>query len=467
MFQNKTFPYLMKINQNPDFNQAYAISPIDGRYAAKLKILSSYCSEYALFHYRIKVELAYLAYLSKFKFLRQLKKNDHTSINRLIEVYDIDDFNQIKNIEKKINHDVKAVEYYLVDKLATTSLKDLTNFVHFGLTSEDTNNLAYGLMFQDIKNKVLLPFLKQFILDLKILAKENKNSVFLARTHGQPAIPTTFTKEIVNYIVRLDKQYKRIQAFVFEGKCNGAVGNYSGFYFIDPKINWIKLTDELIASFGLKPNHYTTQILPYDNWIEFFQIIKLVNGIIYDLSINLWQYIMLGIIKQKDQTTVGSSTMPQKINPIDFENAEGNSQLANSQIEFYESKLIHSRLQRDLSDSTVRRSFGATIGYSLLSWQSCSNGLKKISIDEDYCQNELDNHWEILAEPLQLFIKHNDKKKAYELLKSLTQGKKISRTKFRKIITLISKKYKLPLKEISPEKYTGAIKELVKQIINY
>jgi len=447
-------------------NPEKAITPIDGRYAKQTQFLSNYFSEIALVKYRITIEIAYLLKLAHYKVI-SLSKKESSLINKIINEFDSEEFNKVKTIEKKINHDVKSIEYYLRTKLKEKKLDRLISFIHFGLTSEDINNLSYALILSDFKREILIPQLLKLLNQLRKLIRLTVNIPMLARTHGQPAVGTTFAKEIANYYYRLEKQFKKVKQFVFEGKCNGAVGNFNAASFVYPNINWIDFSNNFIHGMSLKPNLYTTQILPYDNWLEFFQIIILINGILFDMSINMWQYIMLNVIQQKqDINHVGSSTMPQKINPIDFENAEGNLQIANNQFELYVRKLVSSRLQRDLSDSTVRRNFGATLSYTILAWNSIIRGLNKITVNNKIVKTELNNHWEILAEAVQTYLRSTNSNAAYEKLKKLTQGKTLTKSLYFDILKKLNLDKVTKLKKLSPEKYIGLAEKLTKLIIN-
>lgn len=426
-----------------------AITPLDGRNYLKIKELSEYFSEFALTKYRIYVEIKYLEFFSKARMFSFKSKNIK---------FDEKEFLKVKEIEKKINHDVKAVEYYLKEKFSSP-------FIHLGLTSEDTNNLAYGLMLKEFKEKVLLEDLLQLINKLELMAREWKSIPMLARTHGQPAVTTTVGKEIVNYVYRLRKQLKRLREFKFEGKCNGAVGNLNVLKTAMPSKNWLKLSGDFVTSLGLIPNSYTTQILFYDNYLEFFQIVLLVNGVLYDLCINIWQYIMLEVFNQKKkEREVGSSTMPQKVNPIYFENAEGNLGLANSMFEFFERKLIHSRLQRDLSDSTIRRNFGESLGYTILGWRNIRSGLDRLSVNKNHLTEELNNHWEVLTEAVQVVLRLKGDHRGYEKMKDLVRGKTMSKEEYFELLRSLGLENDKKLKDLTPEKYIGYAEELTKRL---
>jgi adenylosuccinate lyase len=446
--------------------QTEPITPIDGRNQQKLLSLSAYFSEYALNKYRLKIEIEYLKKLSKEKIIPLLTKKDLASIDRLIETFDSQKNKAIKKIEAVTNHDVKAVEYYLRDQLKKIHLQKVIPFVHIGATSEDINNLSYACILKDSGCEIMEPLLATILKSLKDLSIATKNVPLLGRTHGQPAVTTTVAKEIVNYYYRLQKQQKRLSQFKFEGKFNGAVGNFNAIYFVYPDVDWIKFSTEFVTSLDLQPNLLTTQILPYDNWIEYFQIISLINGILFDFSINIWEYIMLEVFSQKRKAgEVGSSTMPQKINPINFEHAEGSLQVANSLFEMYGRKLVASRLQRDLSDSTVRRTFSEAFGYTVLGWQSIVQGLSKITVNSVHIQEELSSHWEILAEAIQTYLRSRNDEKAYEKLKDLTQGKKITRELYLDMLKILKLDKEEKFINLSPEKYSGLAEKLVDKFL--
>ncbi len=445
--------------------QGQAITPLDGRNFQKIKNLSQYFSEFALTKYRIFIETEYLKVLLKNKITRNFTGQENKIISLLSDKFDEKSFVEVKKIEEEIVHDVKAVEYYIRSKLEKTSLKDVTSFIHFGMTSEDTNNLAYALILKDFKEKIAEAELLQLINQLAQMAKKYADIPLLARTHGQPAVGTTVGKELANYVYRLRKQLLKLRKFRFEGKCNGAVGNNNALKTVLPEKNWLKITSDFVFGLGLDPNPYTSQILYYDNFLEFFQIISLVNGILHDLCVNLWIYVMLEVFVQiKKEKEVGSSTMPQKVNPINFENAEGNLQLANGMMEFFERKLTHSRLQRDLSDSTIRRNFGEAMGYSILAWKNLMIGLEKLSVNENRLKAEIENRWEILTEAIQTTLRLKNDKKAYEKMKTLVRGKTINQDEYKKILIDLGLDRNKNLSDLTPSKYIGYATELTKQL---
>ncbi len=441
-----------------------SISPLDGRYFLKLHNLKDYFSEFSLVKHRILIEIKYLFLLSKQKIIRDFQKNEQDFLNNLFINFDKKEFEKVKKIEEKINHDIKAVEYYLQKKLLTTSLKDIVSFIHFGLTSEDINNLSYSLILFNFKKEVLEKRIDKLINQIFLLAKEWKNEVILARTHGQIAVPTTIGKELMNYYHRLKKQFQKIKNFQFEGKLNGAVGNFNALDFAYSDKNWLKISEEFVRSFGLQPNLYTTQILFYDNYLEFFQIIQLINLILIDFSVNIWQMIMLEIFEQrKKEEEVGSSTMPQKVNPINFEQVEGSLGVANSMFNFFIQKLSHSRLQRDLSDSIVRRIFGESLGFTILGWQSLENGLKKIFPNKSFLKEELNNNYQVLTEAVQIVLRLKNNIKAFDKVKELTRGKKLTKDEYLQLLNKLGLKDNKKLKDLTPEKYLGLAKKLVEK----
>lgn len=441
-----------------------SISPLDGRYFLKLHNLKDYFSEFSLVKHRILIEIKYLFLLSKQKIIRDFQKNEQDFLNNLFINFDKKEFEKVKKIEEKINHDIKAVEYYLQKKLLTTSLKDIVSFIHFGLTSEDINNLSYSLILFNFKKEVLEKRIDKLINQIFLLAKEWKNEVILARTHGQIAVPTTIGKELMNYYHRLKKQFQKIKNFQFEGKLNGAVGNFNALDFAYSDKNWLKISEEFVRSFGLQPNLYTTQILFYDNYLEFFQIIQLINLILIDFSVNIWQIIMLEIFEQrKKEEEVGSSTMPQKVNPINFEQVEGSLGVANSMFNFFIQKLSHSRLQRDLSDSIVRRIFGESLGFTILGWQSLENSLKKIFPNKSFLKEELNNNYQVLTEAVQIVLRLKNNIKAFDKVKELTRGKKLTKDEYLQLLNKLGLKDNKKLKDLTPEKYLELVKKLVEK----
>lgn len=448
------------------FNSLTAVSPIDGRYREKLKDLSSYFSELALINYRVKIEALYLIELAKIGVARKLKKKERDFLASLFKKFALQDAQKVKEIEKVTNHDVKAIEYFIKEKIKNTSLADLQEYIHFALTSEDVNNLAYSLMIKECLQEVYLPCLHKLIKQISLLASRYKKVAMLAHTHGQPASPTTLGKELSVFVHRLKTQVRLFPRLT--GKLNGAVGNYNAHTIAFPKIDWLKISQNFINSLGLQPNLITTQIENHDTWAQLFQTMVRINNILIDFNQDLWTYISLDYLKQKTvKGEVGSSTMPHKINPIDFENSEGNLGVANSLLNHLAQKLPISRLQRDLSDSTVCRNIGVALAHSLLAFKSTQKGLEKIEVNQKIINQNLQNHPEVLAEAIQVILRREGLKMPYESLKKLTRGKRVTLNRFHRFIDSlkISAKIKRELKKIRPENYLGLAEELTTRVI--
>ncbi|OGK33673.1 adenylosuccinate lyase [Candidatus Roizmanbacteria bacterium RIFCSPHIGHO2_12_FULL_36_11] len=438
------------------------ISPLDGRYASQLTELNKFFSDFAYFKYRLLVEIKYLLFLSSEKIIEPITKKQADKINRLWREFSHVDAKRIKTIEDKIKHDVKAIEYFLQEKFAKKNLSVFASYLHLCLTSDDVNNLAYSLMLLQSKKEIILPELKKIMEQLKILIKIYADSAMLGRTHGQPAVPTTFGKELANFYQRLKKQEEKLSRFTFEGKLSGAVGNFNAMAFVFPTVDWLQKSKKFVSSLGLQPNLYTTQILPYDNWIEFFQTLALVNQILMNLSQDVWIYIMLEDLKLKVvEKEVGSSTMPQKVNPINFENAEGNLQIANSLFQFFQNKLSVSRLQRDLSDSPVKRSMGSALGYTIVAWKSLQLGLAKIDVNRQKSNETLNNHWEVLTEAVQTFLRLKKDSKGYDKVKDLVRGKQLNKEDYLELLKQLGLANEEKLVKLKPENYLGLAKKLV------
>ena len=416
--------------------------------------------------YRLKVEVEYLISIGNEKGIHELGPFSTTEQTRLREIYK--NFNsasaeKVKRIEAITNHDVKAIEYYLRDKLKKT----LHPWVHFALTSEDVNNLSYSLMWQDGLQQAYLSTLQLINKELKKLARKYKKSSMLALTHGQPATPTTLGKELAVFYARLDRQIKQIKTHKFLGKFGGATGTWSAHVVAYPKTNWKRFAKRLIKSLGLEPNMITTQIEPHDSLAESYHQIIRVNSILTDLCRDMWSYISRGILAQKKISgEVGSSTMPHKINPIHFENAEGNLCLSSSLLTHLAAKLTISRMQRDLSDSTTLRNQGVALGYSYLALRNISKGLGRITINKVQMANELDSHWEVLAEAVQTILRKSGKQDAYEQLKELTRGQSINEESLAKFVLglKIPDDDKQTLLSLTPESYIGIAPKLVELI---
>ena len=448
-----------------------AINPLDGRYYEKTRALAEYFGEPALMKYRVMVECKYLINLSLFGKikLRRFTKNEIKILENLYEKFNDDSYQKIKNFEAITNHDVKAVEYFIKEKLSKTSLKDSIEWVHFALTSEDTNNISYALILSESVEKVLMPKLKEIKKELSVLAKHYKNLPMLARTHGQPATPTTFGKEMNVFASRIDRGLDHMLGQKILVKLNGASGNYNAHIAAFPKMAWLKFSKNFVLDlnkklmFKLELNEVTTQIEPHDSYIELFDRFKGINNMLIDFNQDMWRYISDDWINQKPKEgEVGSSTMPHKINPIDFENSEGNLGIANALFEFFARKLSISRLQRDLSDSTVERSFGTAFGHSFLAYVMLLKGLSKISVNENKIKEDLLSHPEIITEGIQTILRREGVAMPYEKLKNLTRGKKITLEEIYKFIDSLEVdiKIKKELKKITPENYIGLASRL-------
>jgi len=443
------------------------ISPLDGRYISKVENLGEIFSEYGLIKYRIHVEVEWFIYLFndlKLKGTKVLTQREQKDLRDLVEYFDVKSAERVKAIEKETNHDVKAVEYYMKENLKNGSLVNYLEFIHFACTSEDINNLAYALMIKEGLENEYIPVLSGVKFDLKALGKKYVDVSMLSRTHGQPASPTTVGKEFINFAARLDRQLKQLKKVEIFGKINGATGNYNAHYTSYPNIDWFKNNQKFVKNLGLKPNLYTTQIEPHDFYAELFDCMKRVNNIILDLDRDAWMYISYGFFKQKlKKGEVGSSTMPHKVNPIDFENSEGNVCLANALLEGMGSKLQVSRMQRDLSDSTVERNIGLCFGYSILAYKSTIKGLNKLEINKEKIKEDLDDNFAVLAEPIQTVMRRYKVEGAYEKLKGLTRGKKVTKAGLKKFLQKldIPKAEIKRLEKLTPENYIGIAKELV------
>ena len=446
----------------------HLLSPLDGRYAETTSPLRDHFSEFAFLRDRVRVELNFLPALSKTGLVRPLSDSESAHLKAVLANFSDADAELILEYERKTRHDVKAIEYFIQSKLQGTSLEDLIPWIHFGLTSEDTNSVGQAIALKESKDKVILPAIQLQITNLSDFALKYKSVPMLARTHGQFAVPTTLGKEFAVYIARLKKTRDEIASHKFEAKLTGAVGNFNALQSAVPNVDWIAFSQEFVSSFGLEPNLLTTQILPYDNWVRYFDLIRLTNSILIDFAQDVWRYISDGYLKQAVVAgEVGSSTMPQKVNPIDFENAEGNLGVANSLFAHYAQKLTVSRLQRDLSDSTVRRTFGTALGHSLLAWTNFQRGLKRIAPDEEKLTAELNAHWEVVSEGAQTILRAAGKSDAYESLKEQTRGRVLTESDYKNWCNSIDvdEPTREKLKALSPESYIGLAIQLTESII--
>ena len=444
-----------------------AISPIDGRYAAKVSELSECFSEYALLKNRVKVEVIWLITLSQEVTIpecRLLSVTEEQKLRQIIVNFTPAEAEKVKTIEAVTNHDVKAVEYYLKEQLTDTSLDDISEFIHFACTSEDINNLSHALMLKD--GLKILRSQQQLIIDhISTLAREFKTVPMLARTHGQTASPTTIGKELAVFAQRLQKQSDKINSVELLGKLNGAVGHFNAHLSSYPDVDWIELTQKVIETeLGLKQNLFTTQIEPHDYMAELFDILTRWNTILIDFNRDLWTYISMGYFGQKTiKGEVGSSTMPHKVNPIDFENSEGNCGLANAVFHHLSMKLPISRLQRDLTDSTVLRNMGVGFGYSMIAYKSALKGIGKLKLNEQKLAEDLNDAWEVMAEPIQTVMRKAGIEKPYEKLKELTRGQKIDRETIQKFVEGLDLEAadKRRLLQMTPANYIGMADKIV------
>ena len=446
-----------------------AVSPVDGRYQHKTQSLSLYFSEFALIYYRLVVEVRWLESLAANETIRELPQMDSESnafLNDLLNHFNEEEALKIKDYEKQTNHDVKAVEYYLKEKMEQSpSLKKITGFIHFACTSEDINNLAYALMIKEAIGQIIQPTLAETIGGITLLGKQHADVAMLARTHGQPATPTTMGKELINVVARLKRPMQQLAEVLISAKFNGAVGNYNAHVIAYPEVDWRKHCAQFVTNLGLSFNAYTTQIEPHDGIAEVSHLMIRINNILLDYTRDIWSYISLGYFKQKTiALEVGSSTMPHKVNPIDFENAEGNLGLANTLFSHFADKLTQSRLQRDLSDSTVLRNLGVAFAYALIAYQSMVKGNEKLHINKQALQHDLDANWEVLAEAIQTVMRRYNIPNAYEQMRDLTRGLRIDAEKLRQFVKLldIPDEAKRQLLALTPEKYTGLASQLVK-----
>ncbi len=445
-----------------EYSTIKAITPVDGRYQAKTENLQDIFSEFGLIKNRLFVELRWLKKLSKETNITELQELTTAEIDWLMKIhddFDEDDANQVKKIERVTNHDVKAVEYFIKDKLSEHPvLAKAAEFTHFACTSEDINNLSYALMLSQGRDMIMLPTLYQLTDDLSHMAQQYKNNAMMARTHGQPATPTTMGKEFANVVYRLQRQLLQLERVDILGKINGAVGNYNAHMIAYPDVDWMTLAQDFVEELNLDFNPYTTQIEPHDYIAELFHSLIRINVILIDLCRDIWGYVSLNFFKQKVIAgEVGSSTMPHKVNPIDFENAEGNLGLANALFQHLAEKLPISRFQRDLTDSTVLRSMGTAFGHCMIAWSSLSKGLSKLEINPAKMLEDLDNNWALLAEPIQTVMRRYGVENAYEKLKELTRGADMNQKIIQDFIQTLSipEDAKTQLLKLTPANYIG------------
>ena len=448
-----------------------ALSPLDGRYASKTQALRPILSESGFMHHRVKVEIAWLIALSEAGFaeLKPFSVQGTTLLNQLASDFSEEDAARIKAIEATTNHDVKAVEYWLKEKVShLPELITAAEFIHFACTSEDINNTSHGMMLKAARDTVMLPALDEIIAKLTELAHTNAGLPMMSRTHGQPASPTTLGKEIANVVARLHGARQRIASVAILGKMNGAVGNYNAHLSAYPSFDWPSFSRKVIEQrLGLTFNPYTIQIEPHDYMADLFDAFARTNTILLDLNRDIWGYISLGYFKQRTKAgEIGSSTMPHKVNPIDFENSEGNLGMANAVLKHMAEKLPVSRWQRDLTDSTVLRNIGIGLGYALLAYDSCLRGLNKLEVNAAKIAEDLDQSWEVLAEPVQTVMRRYGIENPYEQLKELTRGKGISKDALQEFITklAIPQEAKDLLLAMTPASYVGLAEKLAKDI---
>ena len=446
---------------NSEIKKILSISPVDGRYNSKTQPLSKYFSEFALIKYRVFVEIEYFLELTTLpiKYFNNISPETKKKIKKIFEDFSESDALRIKEIEKKINHDVKAVEYFIKEEFEKINLGSYKEFIHFGLTSQDINNTAVPLMLKDSLKEILAPSYNDLIKNLEDFSKKTNNVPMVARTHGQVATPTTLSKEIKVFEERLKEQLNNLKNIPNNGKFGGASGNLNAHYVAYPDIDWDSFSDKFLDRLGLIRSKPTTQIEHYDNMSAIFHNLSRINTILIDFCRDIWHYISIDYLIQKsNKKEVGSSAMPHKVNPIDFENAEGNLMLANSQFIFYAEKLPISRLQRDLSDSTVSRNIGIPLAHNLIALSSLNKGLDKIDINKSVIKNDLDNNWVIIAEAIQTILRREMVPNPYELLKDLTRGnKEVNRKSLADFIEKlpVSNNVKEELKSITPHNYLG------------
>ena len=446
---------------NSEINKILSVSPVDGRYKSKTQDLSEYFSEFALIKYRVYVEIEYFLELTTLpiKNIDSISPETKKKIKNIYECFSKNDALRIKEIEKEINHDVKAVEYFIKEEFEKLNLEKFKEFIHFGLTSQDINNTAIPLMIKNSISDIIVPSYKELSNKLRALSKKTKNIPMVARTHGQVATPTTFGKEIQVFEERIKNQLKTLNNIPNNGKFGGASGNLNAHYLAFPNINWDDFSDNFLNKIGLLRSKPTTQIEHYDNMASIFHAISRINTILIDFSKDIWHYISINYLGQKiKKGEVGSSAMPHKVNPIDFENAEGNLSFANSQFIFLAEKLPISRLQRDLTDSTVSRNIGVPLAHTLIALNSLNKGLDKIDVNKSVIKKDLDDNWVIVSEAIQTILRREMVPNPYEILKDLTRGNKKINQKLLSVFIEklpVSNTIKEELKSITPHNYLG------------
>ncbi|MCU7935802.1 MAG: adenylosuccinate lyase [Candidatus Thiodiazotropha sp. (ex Dulcina madagascariensis)] len=448
-----------------------AVSPIDGRYGGKSADLRPIFSEFGLIRHRVLVEVRWLQALAAHNDILEvptLSEHADNILNTIVDNFSEEDARRVKNIERTTNHDVKAVEYFLKEKIAgNEELESISEFIHFACTSEDINNLSHALMLREGRGQVLLPQIDEVIGSIKQLAHQLSDQPMLSRTHGQPASPTTLGKELANVVYRLHRQREQIAATELLGKINGAVGNYNAHLAAYPEIDWQAFAKQFVESLGIGWNPYTTQIEPHDYIAELFDAVARLNTVLIDFSRDVWSYISLGYFKQKTVAgEVGSSTMPHKVNPIDFENGEGNLGIANALFDHLAGKLPVSRWQRDLTDSTVLRNLGVGLAHTSIALQSIQRGLSKLEANSQAMLNDLEQNWEVLAEPIQTVMRRYGIEKPYEKLKELTRGQRITPQQLQAFVDQldIPEPAKASLKRMTPMSYIGNAAEQTSNI---
>ncbi|KAJ8624330.1 hypothetical protein MRB53_032860 [Persea americana] len=469
MYENKTIPG--RERDDVELSGLMALSPLDGRYWEKVKELSPFLSEYALIRFRVLVEVKWLLKLSQIPEVTEVpsfSEDARSYLEGLIHNFGETDAKEVKRIEKITNHDVKAVEYFLKQRCqCQPEIVKVLEFFHFACTSEDINNVAHALMLKEALDKVILPIMVELIVAICNMAKQNAHITMLSRTHGQPASPTSLGKEMAIFVDRLSKQCQSISKVRLLGKFAGAVGNYNAHLVAYPEINWPTVAEEFMKSLGIDFNPYVTQIEPHDYMGELFNAFTLFNSVLIDFDRDIWSYISLGYFKQITKAgEIGSSTMPHKVNPIDFENSEGNLSWANGNLDSLSKKLLISRMQRDLTDSTVLRNMGVALGHCLLAYKMALQGIGKLQLNEARLNEDLDKSWEVLAEPIQTVMRRYSVPEPYEKLKELTRGRAVTKESIREFTEGLElpEEAKAALLRSTPQSYIGAAESLAKAI---